>query len=263
MMTASSDGKSAQAICERCGTALPRAVTEGLCPRCLLETVVAFAPESDTNPPSGGPRLGQLLDADSGLLQNFVATADDVGQFDDEDGVTFLSRILPGCPAQAAVVTSTAAKLDAWIDFNQDGDWDDSDEKIFNSVSVNAGNNILSFTGSTNIVRPGGIVRGLAYARFRLSTAGNLNYFGLATDGEVEDHIAPLGMVLLVQAGAQPQQLEFSWQDDGELYALQHTPQLNPANWQDVSSGTLSNGNWYQTINLTLGSGYYRLRLKP
>jgi RNA polymerase sigma-70 factor (ECF subfamily) len=48
-----------------------------------------------------------------------------------------------------------------------------------------------------------------------------------------------------------------------EMYVLQHTPQLNPPNWQDVSSGTLSNGNWYQAINLTVGSGYYRLRLKP
>ena len=41
---------------------------------------------------------------------------------------------------------SEAGKLDAWIDFNQDGDWDEDGEQIVVSQSVVAGVNLLGFT---------------------------------------------------------------------------------------------------------------------
>jgi hypothetical protein len=201
-----------------------------------------------------------MLDADSGLLQNFTASADDEDQFDDEDGVTFLTPILPGCLAQVAVVASLPAKLDAWLDYNQDGDWDDPGEKLFDSVSVNAGNNVLTFTAPAESAA-GPIVRGLGYARFRLSTAGGLNYFGMASDGEVEDHVPSIGMPL--QMAASPGQLEFTWQDGCELYVLQHSHELDPPDWQDVASGSLNNGIWRLVLSFGGGSGYYRLRRLP
>ena len=208
-----------------------------------------------------GPRLGQLLDADDGLMNNSSATADDDDQFDDEDGVTFLTPILPGCTGMVAVVSTLPAKLDAWIDFNGDGDWDDPAEQIFQSVSVDTGTNILSFNAPNG--PPSVFLRRPAYSRFRLSTAGNLNYFGLASDGEVEDYIAPVGMPLRIAKAVTPEQLEFSWQDACETYVLQYSDSLSPPDWHDLSSGTLSSGFWRYAIPVGVGGVYYRLRLGP
>ncbi len=89
-----------------------------------------------------------------------------------DDGVQVLSPLLVS-PASAtlgavSVTASAAAKLDAWIDFNQDGDWDDAGEQIFVSRPLNAGINTLSFT------IPADANAGDSYARFRLSSAGAL-----------------------------------------------------------------------------------------
>ena len=64
-----------------------------------------------------------------------------------------------------SVDVSRSGKLDAWIDFNQDGDWRD-DEQIIAGVDVQDGPNIVEF------VVPAGAIRGEANARFRLSLGG-------------------------------------------------------------------------------------------
>jgi hypothetical protein len=84
------------------------------------------------------------------------------------------------------VVASAAAKLEGWIDFNRDGDWIDAQEKIFNGVQLQAGENILTFT------IPLGTSVGQTGARFRLSTSGGLSPAGEASDGEVEDYLVVL-----------------------------------------------------------------------
>ena len=40
---------------------------------------------------------------------------------------------------------SGGAKLDAWMDFNQDGDWDDAGEQILTNTAVSNGDNVLTF----------------------------------------------------------------------------------------------------------------------
>ena len=73
------------------------------------------------------------------------------------------------------VVTASApGRLDAWIDFNRDGDWD-TDEQIATSLRVIAGANSVMFTV------PVGAVAGTSFARFRLSIAGGLLPTGLGT----------------------------------------------------------------------------------
>ena len=72
--------------------------------------------------------------------------------------------------------------LDAWIDFNADGDWNDPGEQIFDSTALANGTNFLTF------VVPGAAAVGTTYARFRLSTGGGLSPTGPAADGEVEDY---------------------------------------------------------------------------
>ncbi|MCY2981380.1 MAG: right-handed parallel beta-helix repeat-containing protein [Planctomycetota bacterium] len=131
-----------------------------------------------------GPMLGTIRDTEPDVTGSTLANADGITATNDEDGVT-VGILTPGANATATVfVTSSgAAKLDAWIDFNRDGDWDDAGEKIANSVSVVNGSNTLTFAvpGSANV--------SLNYARFRISTAGGLDTFGEAVDGEVEDYV--------------------------------------------------------------------------
>ncbi len=101
------------------------------------------------------------------------------------------------------VVATQPGKLDAWIDFNQDGDWDDAGEQIFTSVDVQPGSNVLSYT------IPSGASAGSTAARFRNSSLGGLAPTGSANDGEVEDYIntivdgdSPAGVTINVINGS-------------------------------------------------------------
>jgi hypothetical protein len=79
-------------------------------------------------------------------------------------------------------VQGAAAKLDAWIDFNGDGSFGGPSEQIFNNVALSTGVNVQT------IDVPSWAENGSTWARFRLSTAGNLGIGGSASDGEVEDY---------------------------------------------------------------------------
>jgi uncharacterized repeat protein (TIGR01451 family) len=114
--------------------------------------------------------------------------------FDDEDGVTFTSVLTACQTAHVAVTASAAGKLDAWIDFNGDGDFGDAGEHIFTNLTLAAGSNALTF----NV--PCAAVQARTYARFRLSSAGNLGPTGAAADGEVEDYTVNIGAVDLGDA---------------------------------------------------------------
>ncbi|MBL8299593.1 MAG: Ig-like domain repeat protein [Rhodanobacteraceae bacterium] len=130
-----------------------------------------------------GPRLGLLVDAEPDGLPSADADGDDTNASDDEDGVSVAAALVPGQNAAATITSSAAAKLDAWIDFNNDGDWLDPGEQIFAATSLAAGANTLSFAVPATTV-----VNSSVYARFRISTAGGLSFSGFAQDGEVEDY---------------------------------------------------------------------------
>jgi uncharacterized repeat protein (TIGR01451 family) len=128
--------------------------------------------------------LGDGVDAESDGQPDINALGDDIhGINDDEDGVTFEEPLVPCEEIDITVVASVQGYLDAWIDFNDDGDWDDAGEQIFDSVLLSAGSNSLKFT-----VPCSAAITDLTYARFRFSAAGNLGYYGGASDGEVEDY---------------------------------------------------------------------------
>jgi autotransporter-associated beta strand protein len=137
-----------------------------------------------------GPRLGAARDAEfDGQPTTPAGGDDDNGLPDDEDGVKFLTSIVSsaGTANTATVLVNlqnagTNNRLDAFIDFNRDGDWSDAGETILASASVTAGNNAIAFS-----VPPGASV-GATYARFRVSTAGGYAAGGGAADGEVEDY---------------------------------------------------------------------------
>ena len=118
------------------------------------------------------------------------AKGDDLAGTDDEDGVTFLTTLLTSGTAShtsSVLVQATASgRLDGWLDFNRDGVFDDLSEAILDNVGVASGANVLSYT------LPAGAATGLTYARFRISSTGNLPPTGLATNGEVEDYAVTL-----------------------------------------------------------------------
>jgi uncharacterized repeat protein (TIGR01451 family) len=141
--------------------------------------------------------LGTCVDTEPDGQPNGSADGDDntagtsrVGScFDDEDGVTFLTPLAACQTAQLTVTASAAGKLDAWIDFNADGDFNDAGEQVFTSQTLAAGANPLSF----NV--PCAAAQAATYARFRLSSAGGLGPTGAAPDGEVEDYAVNIGNV--------------------------------------------------------------------
>ena len=120
--------------------------------------------------------------------------ADDLNGNNDEDGVTTISPIYIGqtdAQLQITVQASVAgAKLNAWIDFNNDGNWNGADEQIAVNTSVFTGINAITFDV------PEWAVAGSLAARFRLNTVGDLSPTGLAFDGEVEDHLIPISSPL-------------------------------------------------------------------
>ncbi|HID52969.1 MAG TPA: isopeptide-forming domain-containing fimbrial protein, partial [Anaerolineae bacterium] len=145
---------------------------------------------------SAGLHMGSLVDAELDGQPDADAWGDDNnGSPDDEDGVTFTSYLgtmanpsgilIPGedntITVNTAVPAGVTAYINAWIDFNQDGDWNDANEQIAADVATTGGNTALT------VAVPSGL-SGSTYARFRLSTEQGLLPTGTAMDGEVEDY---------------------------------------------------------------------------
>ncbi len=127
-------------------------------------------------------RLGALIDPETDGQPNLASTGDDLALSDDEDGVVIVGKMYVGKPANIQVSASTAGFLNAWMDFNKDGDWADAGEQIFINQPLNAGVNALTFA------IPSTALQGKTYTRFRFNTTGGLSWSGPAVNGEVEDY---------------------------------------------------------------------------
>ena len=131
--------------------------------------------------------LGSRVDSDADGIGNTASDIDDINVNDDEDGVEFTSAIRAGTTADLSVTSSNTGFLQAWIDFNADGDWDDSGEQILSNSRVTAGVNEFSY------LVPRSVLNGITYARFRLSSQIDISYSGPAIGGEVEDYVVLIG----------------------------------------------------------------------
>ena len=94
-----------------------------------------------------GVLLGATVDAlEPDGLPSPDALGDDERDSDDEDGVDFTSPVQVGETADVEVtLTGPASPMDAWIDFNRDGDWTDPGEQIFAARVIQTGANDLTF----------------------------------------------------------------------------------------------------------------------
>jgi hypothetical protein len=129
-----------------------------------------------------GLYLGALIDDEADGQPSAGVDGDDLYGLDDEDGIVFTSLLTVGMQASLNATLTAAGLLNAWLDFNADGDWDDAGEQIFTNESLASGVNPLSF------LVPADVPVGDTYARFRLDSGGGLTPYGLADDGEVEDY---------------------------------------------------------------------------
>ncbi len=127
--------------------------------------------------------MGLLIDAELDGLPHPNALGDDLHNLPDEDGVVFVTPLIPGQTAYVDVTVSVDGYLSAWIDFNANGSWADAGDQLFFAHHVTSGVNHLSFHVPAT-AQPGN-----TFARFRFTTFSFvLNYYGLAEDGEVEDY---------------------------------------------------------------------------
>ncbi|MFM8263586.1 MAG: cadherin-like domain-containing protein, partial [Pirellula sp.] len=103
---------------------------------------------------------------------------------DDEDGVQFGSWFNANSLSTPVTLTASASGfVDAWIDWNQDNDFEDPGERILTAQAVVAGGNTFYVT------TPASAAIGFTTARFRISSTGGLFTYGLGIGGEVEDHL--------------------------------------------------------------------------
>ncbi len=131
--------------------------------------------------------LGSRVDAEEDGQPDAFAAGDDATSSDDEDGVVFLSPLVPGQWAALEVTASAQGRLDAWIDFSDNGTWSETEDHVFDGVALLPGLNTLFFE-----VPASATLGANAFARFRLSSAGGLGFDGPAVDGEVEDYVVAI-----------------------------------------------------------------------
>lgn len=126
--------------------------------------------------------LGSGVDAENAAF-NDGATEDDGVALDDGTPATLHGESLTaGNTFELDVTTEGAGFLNAWIDFNRDGDFDDPGEQIATDAAPTV--DLVTITSTV----PFSAVAGDTYARFRYSSDTGLGPNDAASDGEVEDY---------------------------------------------------------------------------
>ncbi|MBK9982119.1 MAG: hypothetical protein IPP15_06780 [Saprospiraceae bacterium] len=207
---------------------------------------------------TGSLHLGPTVDADLDGQPNATATGDGA----DEDGVTLPTFLITGTTANITVVSSGPGVIDAWMDWNRDGDWADVGEYILAGAVVATGSNPLSFSV------PAGASVGTSYSRFRLSSAGIALPTGSILNGEVEDYqvniIAnqfSINSPSVVEGNAGTTPLTFTVTrttnstNDAVDYAVTGGTATSGSDYAPLAAGTLnfpSGGALSQTITVTV-----------
>jgi len=146
-------------------------------------------------------RLGALVDVEYSQKTNGTATGDDLDGSDDEDGVQLPATMTLGetvtIPVTVTNTSDAPVFLNAWIDYNNNGNLSDAGEQIANNITVPK-----DFSdGLINIVTtiPESAVTDTNLGiRFRLTSSSSPGSTGsLGGNGEVEDYPFPINQVNL------------------------------------------------------------------
>ncbi len=143
--------------------------------------------------------LGTNVDTEADGQPTAKGNGDDLNPTlgpDDEDGITFLTPLIPGYNAQIAYTASnkyagTAAKLYVYADWNNDGILE-----LATTANLPANSNVTALPLTFYVPASATFNEGKAYFRFRLTSdavfIANPSSDGVAADGEVEDYYLPI-----------------------------------------------------------------------
>ena len=141
-----------------------------------------------------GLHLGDIVDAEPDGIPTTTAVGDDSFGDDDEDGLGINSSldVSPGgklkIPLAVTNTTAQTAYVEAWIDWNGDGDFSDPGEMIFDSDdSLGPFNEQIPIT----VPQDASMNQNLGI-RIRISHEDNMTPYGSIASGEVEDYIIRL-----------------------------------------------------------------------
>ncbi len=130
-------------------------------------------------------RYQYLIDYEADGVPSGFAEGDGFDGDDDEKGVRFGCCFWPGSTVAMETQASAPGFVNAWVDFDGDGQWTPS-EQIATDAPVSAGTDTILFAV------PAGDPIPRTFARIRFTSydsLGALQPTGLAADGEVEDQL--------------------------------------------------------------------------
>ncbi len=136
---------------------------------------------SGDNGASHGLRDGFFLGA--GVSSEGNGNPSEGANADDDDGLLSPLQVVRGGVTQFSVQASAEGLLSVWVDWNNDGDWDDAGEQVFTGTLLAEGVNSLPLVSVPETVNSNEI-----FARFRFSSQMVTEPTGGAADGEVEDY---------------------------------------------------------------------------
>lgn len=111
------------------------------------------------------------------------------------DGITFLTPVRAAASATIQVEATEAGYLNAWFDWNRDGQWT-IDEQVISGKVISKG------LTEVTIQVPSGVTAGESYARFRICDCPDIYVTtGAISGGEVEDHLVTIDAVGKVVSG--------------------------------------------------------------
>jgi len=204
----------------------------------------------------GNPGSGNT-DTEPDGQPNSSATGDDINGNNDDDGVVFNSALIPGQPAQITVSAAAPGYLNAWIDYNDDGDFSDVGEQIANDTQLNVGNNQIQIAivplDATGAIK----------SRFRFTSGqGEATVpYGLAPNGEVEDYaLSSIGDFVWEDGYNGKQNPAEDGLNDVVIFLLDSG--LNPIAFTATKNHpTTSEPGWYGFPGLSPGDYYVQFNL--
>ncbi|MDC0936644.1 S8 family serine peptidase [Pirellulales bacterium] len=171
---------------------------------------VTLASENGARHSKGIFFLGQRIDAELDGQPSSDADGDDLAGEADEDGIAIAQ--LPrngGTVSLTATASRHGGYLKAWMDFNNNGSFDDPGERIVFTDPANPGapatDNRLLGPGATTLEFTAPPLAGsVVYARFRYGEQEIDSVTGFAQIGEVEDYALPIEAPVVVSTAGDP-----------------------------------------------------------
>ena len=154
-----------------------------------------------------GILLGSNNTTEAGSYNSPTASGDT-----GDDGVTFSTMTQRQTATHTATVSGSGGRLQAWIDWNGDGDFADPGEQIATNVQDNGPGDSNSSIGIIGLAIdvPIDATTNPTIARFRWSTQDNLGATQIASNGEVEDYQVTIAGTAIYQVAKSSTVLDVS-----------------------------------------------------